>query len=119
MPQEGGREGLDASGQREVSQGVSSPKILLLTYSKLFASGMLLLWVAGLFPEQVCVSPLPLLQEPMSMELKYQLPSDPSVYVDLLDDEDVRLMFDEVRAPPPFGEAVIACTAGEWGRWHG
>jgi hypothetical protein len=34
----------------------------------------------------------------MAMELKYQLPSDPSVYVDLLDDEDVRLMFDEVRA---------------------
>ena len=32
------------------------------------------------------------------MELKYQLPSDPSVYVDLLDDEDVRVMFDEVRS---------------------
>lgn len=30
------------------------------------------------------------------MYLKYQLPSDPTVYVDLLDDEDVQLMFDEV-----------------------
>ena len=30
------------------------------------------------------------------MFLKYQLPSEPSVYVDLLDDEDVSLMFDEV-----------------------
>lgn len=31
-----------------------------------------------------------------AMDLKYQLPSDPTVYVDLLDDEDVQLMFDEV-----------------------
>ena len=31
------------------------------------------------------------------MFLKYQLPSEPNVYVDLLDDEDVSLMFDEVR----------------------
>lgn len=31
-----------------------------------------------------------------AMNLKYQLPSDPTVYVDLLDDEDVQLMFDEV-----------------------
>ena len=30
------------------------------------------------------------------MFLKYQLPSEPNVYVDLLDDEDVSLMFDEV-----------------------
>ena len=34
------------------------------------------------------------------MYLKYQLPSEPSVYVDLLDDEDVSLMFDEVRFLP-------------------
>ena len=34
------------------------------------------------------------------MFLKYQLPSEPNVYVDLLDDEDVSLMFDEVRMPP-------------------
>jgi hypothetical protein len=27
--------------------------------------------------------------------MKYQLPSNPSVYVDLVDDEDVRMMFDE------------------------
>ena len=33
------------------------------------------------------------------MFLKYQLPSEPNVYVDLLDDEDVSLMFDEVRMP--------------------
>ncbi|KAK9903274.1 hypothetical protein WJX75_001673 [Coccomyxa subellipsoidea] len=32
---------------------------------------------------------------PDAMDLKYQLPSDPTVYVDLLDDEDVQLMFDE------------------------
>jgi hypothetical protein len=38
------------------------------------------------------------------MYLKYQLPSDPSVYVDLLDDEDVQLMFDEVRLRP-----ILAC----------
>ena len=31
------------------------------------------------------------------MFLKYQLPSEPNVYVDLLDDEDVSLMFDEVQ----------------------
>lgn len=35
-----------------------------------------------------------------SMFLKYQLPSDPNVYVDLLDDEDVQLMFDEVSFIP-------------------
>ena len=34
------------------------------------------------------------------MFLKYQLPSEPSVYVDLLDDEDVSLMFDEVPLQP-------------------
>ena len=34
------------------------------------------------------------------MFLKYQLPSEPNVYVDLLDDEDVSLMFDEVRMSP-------------------
>lgn len=32
--------------------------------------------------------------------LKYQLPSEPHMYVDLVDDEDVQLMFDEVRAVP-------------------
>ncbi|CAL5222116.1 g4432 [Coccomyxa viridis] len=32
---------------------------------------------------------------PEMMFLKYQLPSEPNVYVDLLDDEDVSLMFDE------------------------
>ena len=37
---------------------------------------------------------------PQVMFLKYQLPSEPSVYVDLLDDEDVSLMFDEVRFLP-------------------
>ena len=37
---------------------------------------------------------------PQVMFLKYQLPSEPSVYVDLLDDEDVSLMFDEVRSLP-------------------
>ena len=35
------------------------------------------------------------------MYLKYQLPSEPNVYVDLLDDEDVSLMFDEVHISPP------------------
>lgn len=30
--------------------------------------------------------------------LKYQLPSEPRMYVDLVDDEDVQLMFDEVRS---------------------
>ena len=30
-----------------------------------------------------------------SPSIKYQLPSEPNVYVDLLDDEDAQLMFDE------------------------
>lgn len=38
--------------------------------------------------------------------MKYQLPSDPSVYVDVVDDEDVSLMLDEWR------EASAAATAG-------
>ena len=45
------------------------------------------------------------------MELKYQLPSDPSVYVDLFNDEDVHLMFDEVR-PTAWrspGKTHVAC----------
>ena len=32
--------------------------------------------------------------------LKYQLPSEPHMYVDLVDDEDVQLMFDEARPAP-------------------
>jgi len=32
--------------------------------------------------------------------LKYQLPSEPHMYVDLVDDEDVVLMFDEARSDP-------------------
>lgn len=40
------------------------------------------------------------------MFLKYQLPSEPNVYVDLLDDEDVSLMFDEVGTSPPPCAAV-------------
>ena len=40
------------------------------------------------------------------MFLKYQLPSEPNVYVDLLDDEDVSLMFDEVGTSPPPSTAV-------------
>ena len=46
------------------------------------------------------------------MELKYQLPSDPSVYVDLLDDEDVRLMFDEVGSPALW-VATLGCCPDE------
>ena len=42
------------------------------------------------------------------MFLKYQLPSEPNVYVDLLDDEDVSLMFDEVRTSPP--HCLLACS---------
>ena len=42
------------------------------------------------------------------MFLKYQLPSEPSVYVDLLDDEDVSLMFDEVRSLP------MQCPRSPW-----
>lgn len=40
------------------------------------------------------------------MFLKYQLPSEPNVYVDLLDDEDVSLMFDEVHIPLPSDNSV-------------
>ena len=35
--------------------------------------------------------------------LKYQLPSEPHMYVDLVDDEDVVLMFDEVQPNPNLG----------------
>ena len=66
------------------------------------------------------------------MELKYQLPSDPSVYVDLLDDEDVRLMFDEVTSPAILLPVMGSCRAGGptcasvatsqrssvWGHWR-
>ena len=45
---------------------------------------------------------------PQVMFLKYQLPSEPSVYVDLLDDEDVSLMFDEVRSLP------LQCWRNPW-----
>ena len=46
------------------------------------------------------------------MYLKYQLPSEPNVYVDLLDDEDVSLMFDEVRiSPPPQHPWLVACSS--------
>ena len=38
--------------------------------------------------------------------MKYQLPSDPSVYVDVVDDEDVSLMLDEWR------EASAAAASG-------
>ena len=46
---------------------------------------------------------------PQVMFLKYQLPSEPSVYVDLLDDEDVSLMFDEVRSMPVHFMPVQCC----------
>ncbi len=46
---------------------------------------------------------------PQVMFLKYQLPSEPSVYVDLLDDEDVSLMFDEVRSMPVHSMPVRSC----------
>ena len=55
------------------------------------------------------------------MFLKYQLPSEPNVYVDLLDDEDVSLMFDEVCIAPPHHTCLLhepndgrsATTCGE------
>lgn len=47
------------------------------------------------------------------LALKYQLPSDPSVYVDVVDDEDVSLMLDE------WQEAAAAAGPGSSpGRLH-
>lgn len=42
----------------------------------------------------LALTTLPLAQSQV-LALKYQLPSDPSVYVDVVDDEDVALMLDE------------------------
>ena len=58
-----------------------------------------------------------LLAASQMMFLKYQLPSEPNVYVDLLDDEDVSLMFDEVCIPLSSNNNIQSPLSG-MPPWH-